>query len=93
MPNKLFVCNLPQRITETALSDIVTLAGFKVTSAAVIRNKTSGLPLGFGFVQLAPGESIQRAIKGLNELSLAGKPLAVFELLRGESRLLLREGL
>ena len=91
MPNKLFLGNLPHRITDAVLGDIVTLAGFKVTSAEVIRNKTSGSPQAFGLVQLAPGENIQRAIKGLNELTLAGKPLAAFELLGGESRMLLKE--
>jgi RNA recognition motif-containing protein len=93
MPNKLFVGNLPHSITDAVLSDMVTLAGFRVTSAVVVRNKTSGSPRGFGFVQLAQGENIQRGVGGLNGLPLAGRPLAVFELLGGESRLLLRERL
>jgi RNA recognition motif-containing protein len=91
MPNKLFIVNLPRFTTNAVLSDIVTLAGFKVTSAVVVRNKTSGSRSSFGFVQLAQGQDIQRAIKGLNELSFAGKPLTVFELLGEESRMQLKE--
>jgi RNA recognition motif-containing protein len=92
MPNKLFVSNLSPRITEAVLSEIVTLAGFKVAYAAVIRHKQSGSPSGFGLVQLARGENTQRAIRNLNEVSLAGRALAVFELHGGESRILLKEG-
>jgi RNA recognition motif-containing protein len=79
MGQKLFVGNLPHSTTESALSDFVTTAGFKVASAVVIRDKMTGEPRGFGFVELADGEDTQRAIAGLNGQSLEGRRLTVNE--------------
>ena len=79
MASKLFVGNLPHSTTEGALNDFVTNAGFKVTSAVVIRDKMTGVPRGFGFVELAEGEDMQRAITGLNGQALEGRPLTVNE--------------
>jgi RNA recognition motif-containing protein len=50
-----------------------------VASAVVIRDKITGEPRGFGFVELAEGEDLQRAIAGLNGQSLEGRPLTVNE--------------
>lgn len=79
MPQKLFVGNLPHSTTDAALGDFVTTAGFQVASAVVIRDKMTGEPRGFGFVELAEGEDLQRAIAGLNGQSLEGRRLTVNE--------------
>ena len=79
MATKLFVGNLPHSATDQILSEFVTGAGFQVASAVVIRDRMTGTPRGFGFVQLADGEDHQRAITGLNGLSLDGRPLTVNE--------------
>jgi len=79
MAAKLFVGNLPQNATDAALGEFVTNAGFQVASAVVIRDKMTGTPRGFGFVELSDGEDIQRAIAGLNGKSLEGRPLTVNE--------------
>ena len=79
MATKLFVGNLPHSITDGALNDFVTKAGFQVSSAVVIRDKMTGLPRGFGFVELAEGEDFQRAIAGLNGQALEGRALTVNE--------------
>jgi len=79
MATKLFVGNLPHSTTDQALGDFVTGAGFQVASAVVIRDKMTGTPRGFGFVELAAGEDVQRAIAGLNGQSLDGRPLTVNE--------------
>ncbi|HEY6291867.1 MAG TPA: RNA-binding protein [Terriglobia bacterium] len=76
---KLYVGNLPHSTTDSALADFVTNAGFSVASAVVIRDKMTGDPRGFGFVELAPGEDVQRAINGLNGQSLEGRTLTVNE--------------
>jgi len=76
---KLFVGNLPHSVTDQSLSEFVTGAGFQVASAVVIRDKMTGTPRGFGFVELAEGEDHQRAITGLNGQSLEGRPLTVNE--------------
>jgi len=79
MPTKLFVGNLPHSTTDAALNEFVTNAGFQVASAVVIRDKMTGTPRGFGFVELSEGEDAQRAIAGLNGQSLEGRPLTVNE--------------
>ncbi|MDD5542291.1 MAG: RNA-binding protein [Acidobacteriia bacterium] len=77
MADKLFVGNLPPSTTDSALSGFVTNGGFKVSSATVICDKVTGTPRGFGFVELAEGEDLQRAITGLNGKDLDGRALTV----------------
>jgi RNA recognition motif-containing protein len=66
-------------VTDSVLSEFVTNAGFQVVSAAVIRDKMTGESRGFGFVELADDEDMQRAIQGLNGQTLEGRPLTVNE--------------
>jgi len=79
MPQKLFVGNLPHEVTDTELHEFVSSAGFQATSAVVVRDKMTGQSRGFGFVELADGEDLQRAITGLNGQSLQGRRLTVNE--------------
>lgn len=79
MASKLYVGNLPHSTTDNALSDFVTNAGFQVASAVVIRDKLTGQARGFGFVELAEGEDLQRAVAGLNGHALEGRNLTVNE--------------
>jgi RNA recognition motif-containing protein len=79
MASKLFVGNLPHSATDATLGEFVTNAGFQVASAQVVRDKMTGTPRGFGFVELGEGEDLQRAIAGLNGQSLDGRPLTVNE--------------
>ncbi len=79
MAQRLFVGNLPHSVTDSALTDFVAGAGFQVASAVVIRDKLTGQSRGFGFVELAEGEDLQRAIEGLNGQSLEGRRLTVNE--------------
>ncbi len=79
MADKLFVGNLPRETTENELSDLVTAAGFQIASSVVIRDKMTGQSRGFGFVELADGEDIQKAIEALNGQELGGRKLTVNE--------------
>ncbi len=79
MASRLYVGNLPHSTTESGLNDFVTKAGFHVTSALVIRDKMTGQARGFGFVELAEGEDLQRAVAGLNGQALEGRTLTVNE--------------
>jgi RNA recognition motif-containing protein len=79
MAQRLFVGNLPRSVTDSVLSEFVVNAGFQVASATVIRDKMTGESRGFGFVELAEEEDMQRAIQGLNGQSLEGRPLTVNE--------------
>ncbi len=77
--SKLYVGNLPHSATDSALSDFVINAGFQIASAVVIRDKMTGDSRGFGFVELAEGEDIERAIAGLNGQPMEGRRLTVNE--------------
>jgi len=79
MATKLFVGNLPHSVTDAQLNEFVIKAGFQVASAVVIRDKLTGTPRGFGFVELGEGEDLQRAIAGLNGQALEGRTLTVNE--------------
>lgn len=79
MASKLFIGNLPHSVTDAHLNEFVINAGFQVASAVVIRDKLAGTPRGFGFVELAEGEDLQRAITGLNGQTLEGRTLTVNE--------------
>lgn len=79
MASKLFVGNLPRSVTDSELADFVTNAGFPVASAQVIRDRTTGDPKGFGFVELAEGTNLQQAIERLNGQTLQDRQLTVNE--------------
>ena len=79
MASKLYVGNLPHSTTDAGLNEFVTNAGYQVASALVIRDKITGQPRGFGFVELAQGEDLQRAIGSLNGQALEGRTLTVNE--------------
>ena len=79
MASKLFVGNLPRSVTDNDLTDFVTNAGFQVESTQVIRDRMTGEPKGFGFVQLAEGTDLQQAIGRLNGQMLQDRPLTVNE--------------
>ena len=79
MASKLFVGNLPRTVTDNDLTDFVSNAGFQVASAQVIRDKMTGGPKGFGFVELAEGTDLQQAIGRLNGQTLQDRQLTVNE--------------
>ena len=79
MASKLFVGNLARTVTDNDLADFVINAGFQVASAQVIRDRMTGDPKGFGFVELAEGANLQQAIGRLNGQLLQNRPLTVNE--------------
>jgi cold-inducible RNA-binding protein len=79
MATKLYVGNLPHSATDGTLGEFVAAAGFQATSSVVIRDKLTGQARGFGFVELAEGEDMARAVAGLNGKSLEGRTLTVNE--------------
>ena len=74
---KLYVGNLPFTATE---DDIRALFGTHgtVESVAVITDRETGRPRGFGFVEM-PRADAQRAIQSLNGQDMGGRPLKVNE--------------
>ena len=76
---KLFVGNLPRGVADQDLADFVTNVGFQVASAQVIRDRMTGDPKGFGFVELADGTNLQEAVARLNGQTLQDRRLTVSE--------------
>jgi len=75
---KLYVGNLPDSMTEEALSTMFTEAG-PVASAKIITDRYTGQPRGFGFVEMETKTDGQRAISMLNGKDVDGRTLKVNE--------------
>jgi RNA recognition motif-containing protein len=74
---KLFVGNLPVAATDASLSALFATHG-KVDSVERIMDRETGLPRGFGFVEM-PGPDAMRAIESLNGQEFEGRALKVNE--------------
>ena len=80
---KLFVGNLPFRMTSEDLQAHFEQAGIAVDNATVITDKISGRSRGFGFVETPDGE---RAIEALAGQQVDGRELTVNEARPREDR-------
>jgi RNA recognition motif-containing protein len=74
----IFVGNLARDVTE---EDLLTAFGAygRVARATVLKDKFSGEPRGFGFVEMEAKNEAQAAISGLNGSELKGRALNVNE--------------
>lgn len=79
MALKLYVGNLPHSVQDQDLVDWVTNEGFRVETARVIRDRSTGQSRGFGFIELAQGEDMPQAIARLNGMVWEGRTLQVNE--------------
>ena len=78
MSRKLYVGNLPYETAEAELHELFASAG-TVESVSVVRDKTTGRPRGFAFVEMSTDEEAQKAIAELNAHQLGGRGLTVNE--------------
>ena len=76
---KLYVGNLAFEATEEQLQAWFAEAGVKTDSVTMVRDRFSGQPRGFGFVEIANDEEADKAIASLNSKSFLGRPLVVNE--------------
>ena len=74
----IYVGNLARSVTEDILKQTFEAFG-QVESANVIKDKHSGDPRGFGFVEMPSKEEAQSAIDGLNGKDMDGQSLTVNE--------------
>jgi RNA recognition motif-containing protein len=74
---KIYVGNLPFSADEAAVRQLFEQHG-KVDSVALINDRETGRPRGFGFVEM-PSADAQRAIATLNGQNMGGRPLRVNE--------------
>jgi len=78
MSVKLFVGNIPQEATSTEISDLFSAAGV-VESCQLIKDRETGRPKGFGFVEMNSREAANAAKEKFNGHNLHGKTLKVDE--------------
>ncbi|MFN3322419.1 MAG: RNA recognition motif domain-containing protein [Bryobacteraceae bacterium] len=76
---KLFVGNLPYQASESDLQDWLTKCGVTVESINLIRDRTSGEPRGFGFIELGSDDEAEHAIQACNGKDFLGRTLVVNE--------------
>lgn len=74
----IFVGNLSREVTEDDLQSAFGAYG-RVARATVLRDKFSGEPRGFGFVEMEARAEAEAAIRGLNGSQLKGRQLNVNE--------------
>jgi RNA recognition motif-containing protein len=73
---KIYVGNLPHELTEQELREEFAAFG-EVASVSIVKDKYSGQPRGFGFVEMASVSQGQAAIAGLNGKTLKDQTLNV----------------
>lgn len=74
---RIFVGNLDFGIEETELRDFFRDKGFNVIHTRLVRDRETGRPRGFAFVDLSEPEEAARAIEAFDGAELAGRPLRV----------------
>lgn len=74
----IYVGNLSFDATESDLERAFGEFG-EVTSVNVIKDRETGRPRGFAFVEMGDKESGEKAIEGLNNQEIAGRPVTVNE--------------
>lgn len=76
---KLYVGNLPYQASEADLQDWFTQAGISVDSVTLMRDRYSGDPRGFGFVEINRSEDGELAIRLCNGKEFMGRAVVVNE--------------
>ena len=79
MGTKIYVGNLSFNTTENELRDLFAADGREVSEVAVINDRETGRPRGFGFVTMASAADAQAAISALDGHELDGRALRVNE--------------
>lgn len=72
----IFVGNLAHDLTEDELRDAFSSYG-TVARATIVKDRMTGQPRGFGFVEMATREAAEAAIAEMNGKELHGRPLTV----------------
>ena len=76
MNNKLFVGNLPYTLSDSDLEQLFAQYG-EVTSCKAAKDRETGRPRGFAFVEMSNQSEAEAAIKGLNGTQVAGRQISV----------------
>jgi RNA recognition motif-containing protein len=74
----IFVGNVSRQVTDAELKEAFEQYG-EVKSAVIIKDRDTGVSRGFGFVEMENDEEANKAIAGLHQTELKGRPLNVNE--------------
>ncbi len=85
----LIINYLPQTMTQDEIKDLFGSIG-SIESCKLVRDKTTGQSLGYGFVNFIRSEDADKAVKTMNGLRLQNKTIKVIELKEKMFRLLFK---
>ena len=71
-----YIGNLAFGITEDDLKDLFSEFG-EVSSVKIVKDKFSGQPKGFGFLEMPDNSEADKAIKALNGYALKGRNIKI----------------
>ena len=78
MNTKLYVGNLPYETSESDLQTLFAGAG-QVSTVSIVRDRATGQPRGFAFVEMSDAEGAKKAIADLDRHQVGGRSLTVNE--------------
>lgn len=78
MGKRLYVGNLPYRMSEEELADVFAQAG-EVADVAIVIDRDTGRSKGFGFVEMVDDAGAQTALQDLNGAQVGGRTIKVAE--------------
>ena len=76
---KLYVGNLPFQASEEDVTTQFSNAGVHTETVTLVRDRFSGQPRGFGFVEIADDGEAEKAIAALNGKDFMGRAMVVNE--------------
>lgn len=76
---RLYVGNLPFQVTDSDVRDFFVHAGFPLQDVILVRDRISGEPRGFGFVEIADRGAAETAIQMCNGQQFLGRAIVVNE--------------
>lgn len=74
----IYIGNLPYDTTEELVVELFKPYG-EVNRAALVKDRETGRPRGFGFVEMANDDEARKAIEALSGKDYEGRPLTVNE--------------
>ena len=73
---KLFVANIDKKVSESDLEKLFAVSG-EVKSVKIVTDRATGVPKGFGFIEMPNDNEAQHAIDNIHEREIAGRQLSV----------------
>jgi cold-inducible RNA-binding protein len=76
---RLYIGNLPFQATDADVRNFFESAGFSPDEIKLVRDRVSGEPRGFGFIEIGDRSAGENAIHTCNGKDFLGRPMVVNE--------------